>query len=52
MIGVFADGKFAFIDRDASWGASDDMQRAVAFVVEVSEEGARKDIVEFPAAQS
>ena len=52
MIGVFTDGNYAFMDRDPSWGASDDDQRAVAYVVEVGEEGTRRDIAEFPAAQS
>ena len=52
MIGVFADGSYAFMDRDPSFGTSDDMQRTLAYVVEVSEEGTRRDIVEFPDAQS
>ena len=49
MMGVFADGRFAFIDRDPS-GTSDD-GRTPMYAVEVSEEGTWTTIAEFPDAQ-
>ena len=47
MMGVFADGNYAFRDREPP-DASDDKQGTLAYVVEVSEEGNRREIAEFP----
>lgn len=51
MMGVFADGNYAFRDREPP-GASDDKQGTLAYVVEVSEEGNRREIAEFPDGQA
>lgn len=50
MMGVFADGSFAFIDREPP--NTSDTERTLAYVAEVSEEGKWRNIVEFPDAQS
>lgn len=51
MMGVFPDGRFAFIDRDPP-GASDDGHRTrQRYAVEVSEDGTWSQIAEFPVAQ-
>ena len=52
MMGIFADGSFAFIDRDPPvTGTPDGKQRSSGYVVLVSEEEKGRTIARFPDAQ-